>query len=89
MVNPVLTLLVAGSVQLWAETPRQADLARIVVEITQGVELARVPAPVAAERELTVCDIPYYYDAFLPAAAPETAPLITYDWRSPVFFDVP
>jgi hypothetical protein len=88
MVNPVLTLLVAGSVQLWAETPRQAELARIVVEITQAVELPRVPAPLA-ERELTVCDVPYYYDAFLPAAAPEAAPLITYDWRSPVFFDVP
>ena len=37
----------------------------------------------------TIVDIPYYYSDFTPVAAPVVATIVTYDWRSPVFFDVP
>ena len=37
----------------------------------------------------TVADVPFYYSDFTPLAAPEVAPIITYDWRSPVIFDLP
>ena len=44
------------------------------------------PLPTASP---TVADVPYYYSDFTPIAAPEVAPIITYDWRSPVIFDLP
>src|SRR5205085_2298553 len=88
MLHPVLTILVAGSFHLAAESPRTADLAQIVYEITQVVATARPIVP-EGEAEPTVCDIPFYYSDFTPLAAPEVAPLVTYDWRSPVIFDLP
>ena len=88
MLHPVLTLLVASSIQFHAESPRQADLAQIVFEITQAVETA--PSVVdEGVAEPTVCDIPFYYSDFTPLAAPAVALLVTYDWRSPVIFDLP
>jgi hypothetical protein len=88
MLQPVLTILVASSIHFAAESPRQADLAQIVYEITQAVESVR-PVVDEGEAEPTVCDIPFYYSDFTPLAAPEVAPLVTYDWRSPVIFDLP
>ena len=88
MFHPVLSLLVASSVHMAADSPRQADFAQIVLEITQAVETAR-PGIDPGEAGPTVCDIPFYYSDFTPLAAPEVAPLITYDWRSPVIFDLP
>jgi len=88
MLHPVLTLLVAGSFHLSAEAPQQADLAQIVYEITLAVEQAR-PDPVTGEPQATVCDVPYYYSDFTPIPAPVLEPVITYDWRSPVIFDLP
>ena len=88
MTAPVLTLLMAGSIQMACETPRQADLARIVFEITQALPVLAPDAPVA-ESEVTVRDVAYYYDDFVPQAAPSVPLLVTYDWRSPVVFDLP
>jgi hypothetical protein len=88
MLHPVLTLLVAGSFHLSAESPWQADLADIVYEITLAVEHAQ-PDPVMGEPELTICDIPYYYSDFTPVTARHPEPFISYDWRSPVIFDLP
>jgi hypothetical protein len=88
MLHPVLTLLVASSVHMAAESPRQADFAQIVFEITLTVEQTRPEIPLG-EPEPTVCDIPFYYSDFTPVAAPQVAPLVTYDWRSPVIFDLP
>ena len=88
MFHPVLTLLVAGSFHLSAESPQQADLAQIVHEITLAVETARLD-PVVADAAPTVCDLPYYYSDFTPLAAPVVEPFISYDWRSPVIFDLP
>ena len=88
MTAPVLTLLMAGSIQIACETPRQADLARIVFEITEAIQVA---APLAIDVEVgpTVRDLPYYYDDLRPAAVPAVPLLVTYDWRSPVVFDLP
>ena len=44
---------------------------------------------VVLEASPTVVDVPYYYSDFTPIAAPAVEPIVTYDWRSPVFFDVP
>ena len=88
MLHPVLTILVASAVQFAGESPRQADLAQIVFEITQAVE-ARSPEIGAGVPETTVCEIPYYYSDFTPIAPPEVVILVTYDWRSPVVFDLP
>ena len=38
---------------------------------------------------LTVRDIPFYYRLLSPVPVPVGVPSITYDWRSPVFFDLP
>lgn len=88
MLHPVLTLLVASSIQLVSDTPVRTDLVQIALEITQAVEVPGRLVP-AAEQVPSVCDIPYYYDDLRPLAAPESPVLITYDWRSPVIFDLP
>ena len=85
---PVLTLLVAGSIQLACDSPRQADLARLVIEITQAVDLA-APVAVDAEAAPTVRDLAYYFDDLSPVALPSVPLIVTYDWRSPVVFDLP
>ena len=89
MFHPVLTLLVAGSIQYGADVRAPQDLAQIVLEITEA--LPGSPSNTILEREAapTVADVPYYYSDFTPLAAPAVEPIVTYDWRSPVFFDVP
>lgn len=88
MATPMLTLLMAGSIQVACDSPLQADLARIVFEITQAIEV-RSPLRLIAEPGPTVRDIPYYFDDLAPIAAPAVPLLVTYDWRSPVIFDLP
>lgn len=86
MMPPVISLLVAGSVQFATEVRAPEDLVLTVVEAVHAVRggsfdaAAPAPeAPAAASRDLPE-SVP------VPAAR---APRITYDWRSPVFFDVP
>jgi len=88
MFHPVLTLLVAGTIQAGADFRAPADVAQIVLEITEALP-GSVTTLLIAEAEPTVADLPYYYSDFTPRPVRETAPIITYDWRSPVFFDVP
>lgn len=88
MFHPVLTLLVAGSIHVGTEIRVPSDLAQIVLEITEAlpdgtpqlIETAAVP---------TVVDVPYYYSDLTPLAAPVAPTIVTYDWRSPVIFDLP
>ena len=88
MLQPVLAILVAGSFQLAADSPRAVELSQIVHELTLAV--APSPAPsFQGVPEPTVCDVPFYYSDFSPFAVPQTATIITYDWRSPVVFDLP
>ena len=88
MFHPVLTLLVAGSIHAGADFKAPTDVAQIVLDITEALPGSVAPLLVA-EAGPTVVDVPYYYSDFTPVAVPETAPIITYDWRSPVFLDVP
>ena len=88
MLSPVLTLIIAGSIQVGVQSDRPVDLAQIVLEITEAILPAGLQAPHAADGP-TVRDIPYYYSDFTPLAAPAVEPLVTYDWRSPVIFDLP
>lgn len=88
MFHPVLTLLVAGSIHVGTEIKAPADLAQIVLEITEAMPDG-TPTLIELEAAPTVVDVPYYYSDFTPLAAPVVATLVTYDWRSPVFFDVP
>jgi hypothetical protein len=88
MFHPVLTLLVAGSIHAGADFRAPAGVAQIVLDITEALPGSVTPL-LTAEAGPTVVDVPYYYSDFTPVAVPETAPIITYDWRSPVFFDVP
>ena len=88
MLHPVLTILVAGSFHLAADSPRQAEFAQIVHDITIAVGQSR-PETFEGIPEPTVCDVPFYYSDFSPFAVPDPAPIITYDWRSPVIFDLP
>jgi hypothetical protein len=88
MLHPVLTLLVASSIQLASESPLKTDLAQIAFELTQAVEAPGHLVP-QADPAWSVCDIPFYFDDFRPVAAPATPILVTYDWRSPVIFDLP
>ena len=88
MLHPVLTLLVAGSLQWQAEAPQPVDLAAIVVQIMQTAKLPAVPSQ-EAEAAPTVCDVRYYYDVLAPARVPAVPILVTYDWRSPIIFDLP
>jgi hypothetical protein len=88
MFHPVLTLLVAGSMHAGADFRAPQDLAQIVLEITEA--LPGSPSTILVrEATPTVVDVPYYYSDFTPIAAPAVEPIVTYDWRSPVFFDVP
>jgi len=88
MFHPVLTLLVAGSIHVGTELKVPSDLAQIVLEITEGIPGAAVPL-LEGEAVPTVVDVPYYYSDFTPLAAPVVATIVTYDWRSPVIFDLP
>jgi hypothetical protein len=88
MFHPVLTLLVAGSIHAGAEFKASADVAQIVLEFTEALPGSVTPLLIAG-RGPTVVDVPYYYSDFTPVTVPQTAPIISYDWRSPVFFDVP
>lgn len=88
MFHPVLTLLVAGSIHAGADFKAPADVAQIVLELTEALPGSVTPLLVA-EGKPTVVDVPYYYSDFTPVPVRETAPIITYDWRSPVFRDVP
>ena len=88
MFHPVLTLLIAGSIHAGAELRAPADFAQIVLEITEAMPVGQAPI-LQTDAAPTIIDVPYYYSDFTPVAIPEVAPLITYDWRSPVFFDVP
>ncbi|MBV8878596.1 MAG: hypothetical protein JO332_01410 [Planctomycetaceae bacterium] len=88
MFHPVLTLLVAGSIHAGADFKAPRDVAQIVLELTEALPGSVTPLLVA-EAAPTVVDVPYYYSDFTPVAVRETAPVITYDWRSPVFRDVP
>lgn len=88
MFHPVLTLLVAGSIHVGADLKAPADLAQIVLEITEALPGGTAPL-IETEGEATVVDVPYYYSDFTPIAAPAVATIVTYDWRSPVIFDLP
>jgi hypothetical protein len=88
MFHPVLTLLVAGTIHVGADLKAPADLAQIVLEITEALPGGTTPL-IATEAEVTVIDVPYYYSDFTPIAAPAVAQIVTYDWRSPVIFDLP
>ena len=88
MLTPVITLILAGSIQCGVEAGRPIDLAQIVLEITEAI-LPAGPQVLPAGAGPTVRDVPYYYSDFTPLAAPATEPLVTYDWRSPVIFDLP
>jgi len=88
MFHPVLTLLVASSIHAGADFKAPTDVAQIVLEFTEALPGSVTPL-LTAEASPTVVDVPYYYSDFTPVAVRQTAPIITYDWRSPVFFDVP
>ena len=88
MLQPVLAILVEGSFPLAADSPRAAEFSQIVHEITLAVNPPQAPS-IEGVPEPTVCDVPFYYSDFTPIAAPEVAPIVTYDWRSPVVFDLP
>jgi hypothetical protein len=88
MFHPVLTLLVAGSIHVGADIKAPADFAQLVLEITEALP-GGSSTFLETEAAPTVADVPYYYSDFTPIAAPEVARIITYDWRSPVIFDLP
>ena len=88
MFHPVLSLLVAGTIHVGADLNAPADLAQIVLEITEALPGAAIPL-LQTEAEPTVIDVPYYYSDFTPIAPPAVEPIVTYDWRSPVIFDLP
>ena len=88
MFHPVLTLLVAGSIHAGADFSVPTDLAQIVLEITEALPGAPLTV-LDTDAVPTIVDIPYYYSDFTPVAAPVVATIVTYDWRSPVIFDLP
>jgi hypothetical protein len=88
MTAPFLTLLVAGSLQWAPETPGRADFERVALEIAQAVEIG-LPVSLEAEPAPSVADVPFYYDRLMSAVEPASPLLVTYDWRSPVVFDLP
>lgn len=88
MFHPVLSLLVAGSIHVGVDLKAPADLAQIVLEITEALPGGATQL-LDTKAEPTVVDVPYYYSDFTPIAAPQVASIITYDWRSPVIFDLP
>ena len=88
MVTPLLTVLVAGSAPWAVDAPARADLARLVVEITRTVDLPSPPGP-EAEIPRPIAPTPAAPSDVPAVAAPEVPLLVTYDWRSPVIFDLP
>lgn len=88
MTAPFLTLLVAGSVYWAPEASGRADFERVALEIAQAVEVG-LSSPLEIEAPPTVADVRYYYDRLMAAAEPASPLLVTYDWRSPVVFDLP
>ena len=86
--SSLLALVVACSIQAESVEPLQADFSAMVVEFAAAFDLetsaAQIPEP-----GLTVCDVAYYYDDLAPLALRSSPVMITYDWRSPVFFDLP
>ncbi len=89
MIDPVLTLLVASALPWTPEFPRSPDLGATLVEVVRVLQSAGGRTHGAVEAEPTVCDVPYYYSNFTPVIVRPSPLRITYDWRSPVFFDVP
>ena len=89
MFHPVLTLLVAGSIHAGADFSVPTDLAQIVLEITEALPGSASSTILEREAEPSVIDVPYYYSDFTPIAAPAVAQIVTYDWRSPIIFDLP
>ena len=89
MLDPVLTLLVASALPWTPEFPRTPELGATLVQVVRVLRASRNHADVTGEAEPTVCDVPYYYSDFTPVIVRPWALRITYDWRSPVFFDVP
>jgi hypothetical protein len=88
MTAPFLTLLVAGSLQWAPPAPARADFERLALEIAQAVEPG-LPVPFDREPAPGVADVVYYFDRLMPRAEPAAPLLVTYDWRSPVVFDLP
>ena len=88
MFHPVLTLLVAGSIHAGADFKAPQDFAQIVLDITEALP-GSSSTILETEASPTVVDVPYYYSDFTPIAAPAVATIVTYDWRSPVIFDLP
>ena len=89
MLNPFLTLIVAGAMHGPAEDAfRSADLSAIVIHLAETAQLAPEEFVVADETP-TVRDVPYYYDDFSAYVLPEAPLIVTYDWRLPIFFDLP
>lgn len=83
MTLPLLTLLAAGSFQ---GSPERPAFEVVAFEIAVTAIQAQ---PLAPDLEPGVVDVPYYYDRLMPAAVPAAPLLVTYDWRSPVVFDLP
>jgi hypothetical protein len=87
MLNPLVGLIVAAAFQGPAESP---DYARLVaLELVQAVQEADLAPAAAAALAPSVRDVAFYFDVFRPLPAPPAPLLVTYDWRSPVFFDLP
>ncbi|HXG61458.1 MAG TPA: hypothetical protein VNO22_08795 [Planctomycetota bacterium] len=91
MIPPVLTLLVAGAAPLWGQGARFPDGARLAVQAAPEPDLsaAAVPAPAAEAAVPGPVRRPFVPGAAAPFAFPETSAPPSYDWRSPVIFDVP
>ena len=83
----LFAVFVACSIQM-DSAELQADFPSMVVEIAASFELKTRRLP-AAEAAPTVRDAAYYHDDFKPVTRPTAPLIITYDWRSPVFFDLP
>ena len=89
MIDPVLTLLVASALPWTPEFPKSPELDVTLVQVVRVLRASGGRSNATVEAEPTVCDVPYYYSDFTPVIVRPWALLITYDWRSPVFFDVP
>lgn len=92
MIPPVLTLLVAGAAPLWGQGARLPEGVRAALEAAAQTDLAlaAVPAPEAAPADPPARPgRPASPGRAAPVPFPETSPPPSYDWRSPVIFDVP
>ena len=88
MTAPLLSLLVAGSLQWTSPVPARTEFEILAIEIAQVVDPG-VPVLLDLDVPAGPADVPYYYDRLMPAAEPAAPLLVTYDWRSPVVFDLP